>query len=81
MNNKPLCDEYDCPSKVAKAIDVKPYVDSFIDQEIKNNPDARPQCIKRIVYELLKDECDRLFFELTAAQQAAAFKYEERNKK
>ena len=63
-HKKPLCEEDGCPSILDKSIVIGPYIDSFIELQIKNNPNAKPQCIKREVFELLKKECDRLFVEL-----------------
>ena len=68
---KPLCKENGCPSILDKSIVIGPYIDSFIALQIKNNPNANPQCIKRSIFELLKNECDRLFFELTVAKEAS----------
>ena len=68
---KPLCELDGCTSTAAQVIDIRPYIDSFIDLQIKNNPNANPQCIKRSVFELLKKECDRLFFELTVAKEVS----------
>ena len=62
--NKPLCEEDGWPSILDESIVIGPYIEGFIDLQIKNNPNAKPQCIKREVFELLKKECDRLFVEL-----------------
>ena len=71
--NKPLCEEDGCPSRLDKSIVISPYIDGFIELQIKNNPNANPQCIKRQVFELLKKDCDRLYIEL-------AIDYEERKR-
>ena len=68
---KPLCKEDGCPSILDKSIIIGPYIEGFIDLQIKNNPNATPQCIKREVFELLKKDCDRLFFELTVAKEVS----------
>lgn len=72
--NKPLCKENGCPSILDKNIVIGPYIDSFIDLQIKNNPNANPLCIKRIISKLLTEESARLFVELVV-------KYEEGKKK
>ena len=69
--NKPLCEEDGCPSRLDKSIIIGTYIDGFIELQIKNNPNANPQCIKSEVFELLKKECDRLFFELTVAKEVS----------
>ena len=71
--NKPLCEEDGCPSRLDKSIVISSYIDSFIELQIKNNPNAKPHCIKREVFELLKKDCDRLYAELI-------IDYEERKK-
>ena len=71
---KPLCQLDGCTSTAAQVIDIRPYIDSFIDLQIKNNPNVNPLCIKRIISKLLSEESARLFVELV-------IKYEESVKK
>ena len=71
---KPLCELDGCTSTAAQVIDIRPYIDSFIDLQIKNNPNVNPLCIKRIISKLLSEESARLFVELV-------IKYEESVKK
>ena len=59
----PLCDLKGCPSVASKTIEVKPLIDQFVNDTAKNNPEANPLCIKRIVSKLLSEESARLFVE------------------
>ena len=60
---KPLCDLKGCPSVASKTIEIKPVIDQFINDTTRNNPEAHPLCIKRIVSKLLSEESARLFVE------------------
>ena len=62
--NKPLCDLKGCSSIADKTIDIRPLIDRFIGDTHKDNPEANPLCIKRIVSKLLTEESARLFVEL-----------------
>jgi hypothetical protein len=60
---KPLCDLKGCPSVASKTIELKPLIDQFVNDTARNNPEANPLCIKRIVSKLLTEESARLFVE------------------
>ena len=60
---EPLCDLKGCPSVADKSIELKPLIDQFVNDTAKNNPEANPLCIKRIVSKLLSEESARLFVE------------------
>ena len=66
---KPLCDLKGCPSVASKTIEVKPLIDQFVNDTAKNNPEANPLCIKRIVSELLSEESARLFVEFMGKEK------------
>ena len=52
----PLCDLEGCPSVASKTIEIKPLIDQFVSDTTRNNPEANPLCIKRIVSKLLSEE-------------------------
>jgi len=62
-----------CCSVVSKTIELRSTIDRFISDTHKDNPDANPFCIKRIVVNLLTEESARLYVELV-------MKYEEKKK-
>jgi len=66
---KPLCDLKGCPSVASKTIEVKPLIDQFVNDTAKNNPEANPLCIKRIVSKLLSEESARLFVEFMGKEK------------
>ena len=68
--NKPLCEEDGCPSILDESIVIGPYIDGFINLQIKNNPNANPLCIKRIISKLLSEESARLFVELIEYEES-----------
>ena len=67
---KPLCELDACPSVITQSIDIRPYIDGFINLQIKNNPNANPLCIKRIISKLLSEESARLFVELIEYEES-----------
>ena len=67
---KPLCELDACPSVTTQSIDIRPYIDGFINLQIKNNPNANPLCIKRIISKLLSEESARLFVELIEYEES-----------
>ena len=66
---KPLCDLKGCPSAASKTIELKPVIDQFINDTTRNNPEANPLCIKRIVSKLLSEESARLFVEFMGSEK------------
>jgi len=71
---EPLCSLKGCCSIASKTIELRPTIDRFIADTYKDNPNANPLCIKRIISKLLSEESARLFVELV-------IKYEESVKK
>ena len=69
----PLCSLKNCCSVVSKTIELRSTIDRLISDTHKDNPDANPFCIKRIVVNLLTEESARLYVELV-------MKYEEKKK-
>ena len=67
--NKPLCELEGCPSIASKTIDIGPLIDRFISDTHKDNPEANPLCIKRIVSKLLTEESARLFVEFMKSRK------------
>ena len=67
---KPLCELDARPSVTTQSIDIRPYIDGFINLQIKNNPNANPLCIKRIISKLLSEESARLFVELIEYEES-----------
>ena len=65
----PLCDLKGCPSVADKTIELKPLIDQFVNDTAKNNPEANPLCIKRIVSKLLSEESARLFVEFMGKEK------------
>jgi|TARA_R110000824_G_scaffold7889_3_gene35600 hypothetical protein len=65
----PLCDLEGCPSVASKTIELKPVIDQFINDTTRNNPEANPLCIKRIVSKLLSEESARLFVEFMGSEK------------
>ena len=61
---KPMCELKGCPSIASKTIELRPLIDQFIDEVSKDNPEANPLCIKRIVSKLLSEESARLFVDM-----------------
>ena len=66
---KPLCDLKGCPSVASKTIELKPVIDQFVNDTARNNPEANPLCIKRIVSKLLTEESARLFVEFMGSEK------------
>ena len=61
LQNKPLCELEGCPSIASKPIELQPVIERFLNDTARNNPEANPLCIKRIVSKLLSEESARLF--------------------
>ena len=66
---KPLCELEGCPSIAGKVIELKPLIDQFVDDTFRDNPEANPLCIKRIVSKLLSEESARLFVEFMGSKK------------
>ena len=69
LQNKPLCELEGCPSVASKTIELKPLIDQFIIDAAKDNPEANPLCIKRIVSELLYEKSSTLYVEFMKGQK------------
>jgi len=69
LQNKPLCELEGCPSVASKTIEIKPLIDQFVSDTTRNNPEANPLCIKRIVSKLLSEESARLFVEFMGSEK------------
>ena len=61
LQNKPLCELEGCPSIASETIELQPVIERFLNDTARNNPEANPLCIKRIVSKLLSEESARLF--------------------
>ena len=66
---QPLCSLKDCPSKASKSIKIDGLIDQFIIDAAKDNPEAHPLCIKRIVSELLYEKSSTLYVEFMKGQK------------